>query len=37
MAALSPVLIGGVLAATVVFAFVLAAAKIPVFAHLKIS
>jgi H+-transporting ATPase len=37
MAALPPALIGGVLAATVVFAFALAAAKIPVFAHLKIS
>ncbi|MFC0692299.1 HAD-IC family P-type ATPase [Paraburkholderia humisilvae] len=37
MAALPPELIGGLLAATVVFAFALAAAKIPVFAHLKIS
>ncbi|NPT35392.1 HAD-IC family P-type ATPase [Paraburkholderia xenovorans] len=37
MTALPPMLIGGVLAATVVFAFVLAAAKIPLFARLKIS
>jgi H+-transporting ATPase len=37
MTALPPELVGGVLAATVVFAFVLAAVKIPVFAHLKIS
>jgi H+-transporting ATPase len=37
MAALPPALIGEVFAATVVFAFVLAAIKIPVFARLKIS
>src|SRR5271170_7864419 len=34
MRALPPELAGGVLAATVVFAFILAVGKIPVFAHL---